>query len=116
MSMDRRGFIGRVLSGLAGAAVASVVPLDLGVDLDRLLWVPGAKTIFLPSIEPVYAPTHLGGGNRLVGFHWITYEYMRVLKNNLEFSHRINREYDNNYARSGQTINVKLPARFTRAR
>lgn len=40
--MNRRDFLARLLSSAAGAAVASTL------DLDKLLWVPGEKTIFLP--------------------------------------------------------------------
>jgi len=48
--MTRRGFLGRIAAGVAAAAVAGTE-----FDLERALWVPGAKTIFLP--EPVVAPT-----------------------------------------------------------
>ena len=41
--MNRRGFLG-MLAGLAGTAA---------VDPEQLLWTPGAKTIFVPSIAPV---------------------------------------------------------------
>jgi len=40
--IDRRGFL-----RLFGAAAATAV-----LDPERLLWVPGQKTIFLPSIVP----------------------------------------------------------------
>lgn len=48
--MDRRAFFIKSLLGLGAAgALASIGELDL----DRLLWVPGQKTIFLPPvIEP----------------------------------------------------------------
>lgn len=44
--MNRRNFLARLLAGATGAALAATV------DLDKLLWVPGAKTIFLPSVQP----------------------------------------------------------------
>lgn len=49
--MDRRGFLG----GLAGALAGSVL------DLDKLLWVPGAKTISIPKVVPVplYHPAYV---------------------------------------------------------
>lgn len=37
--MNRRAFLSTLVAGLAGAAL----------DPERLLWVPGQKTIFLPS-------------------------------------------------------------------
>lgn len=45
--MNRRDFVKTILQGVAAAAVAS----DL--DPERLLWKPGAKTIFLPAPTPV---------------------------------------------------------------
>lgn len=45
--LTRRGFL-----GLGGAAVAAMT-----LDPERLLWVPGAKTFFLPSTEIVTAAT-----------------------------------------------------------
>lgn len=44
--MKRRDFLARLLAGATGAALAATV------DLDKLLWVPGARTIFLPSVQP----------------------------------------------------------------
>jgi hypothetical protein len=43
MDANRRGF----LKALTATAVA------MTVDPERLLWVPGAKTIFLPPVKPV---------------------------------------------------------------
>ena len=40
MSLARRQFLRLVASGVVGHSL----------DLDRLLWVPGAKTFFLPTI------------------------------------------------------------------
>lgn len=49
--MDRRTFLRRVTTG-AAAAVAGTM-----LDPERLLWVPGAKTIFLPNPTIVTAKT-----------------------------------------------------------
>ena len=49
--MDRRTFLRRVTTG-AAAVVAGTV-----LDPERLLWVPGAKTIFLPNPKIVTAQT-----------------------------------------------------------
>ncbi len=51
--MNRRGFLG----GLIGAASAMVL------DPEKLLWVPGAKTIFIP--KPIAAPPPYIVGIRL---------------------------------------------------
>lgn len=45
--MNRRGFIARVLSAVAAGAV---------LDVDKLLWVPGAKTILIPKELPLLHP------------------------------------------------------------
>lgn len=44
--MDRRGFLKLLASGAVGAAV----------DVDKLLWIPGAKTIFLPPAPAIATP------------------------------------------------------------
>lgn len=40
--MNRRGFLSALVIGSAG----------LALDPERLLWVPGAKTFFLPALKP----------------------------------------------------------------
>jgi hypothetical protein len=45
--MTRRSFIARVMSAVAGGMV---------LDVERLLWVPGAKSIMLPSEAPFLLP------------------------------------------------------------
>ena len=49
--MDRRTFLRRVTTGAAAAVAGSML------DPERLLWVPGAKTIFLPNPTIVTAKT-----------------------------------------------------------
>lgn len=50
--MNRRGFLGML--GMSAAALA--------LDPERLLWVPGKKTIFVPSVvEPVQVVSQLAG-------------------------------------------------------
>lgn len=48
--MDRRSFLSYLAAG--AAALGSGVEIDY----ERALWVPGAKTIFLPA-ESVFVPT-----------------------------------------------------------
>lgn len=45
--MTRRSFIARVMAAVAGGMV---------LDVDKLLWVPDAKTIFVPSEVPFLLP------------------------------------------------------------
>lgn len=78
--MDRRAFL-KVLGGTA--AVVAAAPM---LDLERLLWVPGEKTIFLPYEGPF--------GNQIVTVDWITREALRILENNLKMASVFNREYD----------------------
>lgn len=87
--MNRRGFLKALLSGTAGAVAAHTL------DLDRLLWVPGEKTIFLPS-------PHC---NSFVTPDWVTHHALEILKRNLEFSRCINREYDQHFSR--QLVKVR---------
>lgn len=47
--MNRRGF----LKGLLGAAAAGVTAAVMELDPERLLWVPGQKTFFLPDAPKV---------------------------------------------------------------
>ena len=47
--MNRRHFLSALTAGLTG----------LTLDPERLLWIPGAKTIFLPSITPRHDPACL---------------------------------------------------------
>lgn len=47
MAIDRRGFLRSLLGGAVGLAIAPTL------DLDKLLWVPGAKSIFLPAVPRI---------------------------------------------------------------
>lgn len=49
MGMDRRNFLFR----MAGAAAAALAATEL--DPDKLLWVPGKKTFFLPAEKTIIA-------------------------------------------------------------
>jgi hypothetical protein len=93
--MDRRGFLRALLSGAAGAAAAHTL------DLDRLLWVPGARTFFLPS--PSYTYT-------LLTTDLICRDALRVLEQNLRATCLINREYDARFA--GTVLTVQSPPRY----
>lgn len=56
-------------------------------------------------------------GNSLLNIGMITKESLRVLKNELGFSKGVNRQYDDQFARSGakigSVINIRKPTRFT---
>jgi hypothetical protein len=102
--MNRRSFLHLLGLSAAGLAVG-----ELELDLDRLLWVPGQKTIFLPPV-PV--------GNQLLTadwIDWITQETLRILEHDLKFSQHINRQYDERFVDRTKvvtTIAVRRPPRF----
>ena len=77
MTMHRRRFL-RLLTGSAAGIV-----LAPALDLDRLLWVPGERTIFLPC-QP----------DLLVCEPWLEREALRILENKLRFTWRIIRDWN----------------------
>lgn len=62
--MNRRDFLSRFVATAAGAAVAHTL------DLDRLLWVPGERTIFLPSVPVAGEPLAMGDLVWCDGMRW----------------------------------------------
>lgn len=92
--LDRRRFLGIVLGGAAGAAIASTV------DLDQLLWMPGEKTILIPEVVEL---------NELVTMDWLMAETLRVLQSKLQLTSFYNDAYDR---RLGDTVQVPQPQRF----
>ncbi len=97
--MDRRGFLRLLGMGAVGAAATATL------DIERLLWVPGAKTIFLP-------PEGQFIGNHFVTSEWITREALRILENSLTFSKQINREYEAAFV-TGNSLRIRTPQRFS---
>lgn len=103
MSLDlsRRSFL-----RLFGAAAAG-----MALDPEQLLWVPGQKTIFLPSVVPV--------GNSLLTIQMITLDALKVLEANLRFAPMLNRQYDTAFLSDktfytgrpwiGDVVNVRSP-------
>lgn len=79
--MDRRGFLKRLGFGTVAAAAAANGLLDV----ERLLWVPGEKTIILPPTvyENVWATAD-----------WVTMESLKILSNQLAISAYFNADYD----------------------
>lgn len=92
--MDRRSFLRLLGMGAIGAAT---------LDVERLLWVPGAKTIFLPPIE-IFTPP--------VAFDWFAIEALRILENSLVFTQKVNRCYEREFTSAGSLIDVRLPSRY----
>jgi hypothetical protein len=120
---DRRAFLKGFVGGLAGTAALATL------DVDRLLWMPGAKTWFIPdkiwianpalldtlSLEPLTGRDHIRHGNPYLTLPMITREALRILENNLTFARRINREHDRLYvegATIGDVIAVRKPPRY----
>jgi len=89
--MDRRAFVRSVLSAVAAGAV---------LDVDQLLWVPGAKTIWLPPVAPV-------DYNTLITPAWVTREVLEMLHKQLVFTEQIDRVYD---APRPFALSVRKPA------
>lgn len=90
--MNRRKFLAYLSGTAAGAALAPML------DLDRLLWVPGAKTIFIP--EPFTC------GNTFIAPDWVVQETLRMFKNNLRFVKQIHHDYDALW--TGATVTVPM--------
>lgn len=95
--MNRRAFLARLGFGTVAAAAAATGVIDI----ERLLWTPGEKTIFLPSVEVV----------DFAMCDWFTRESLQVLQNKLALTAAFNRDYDDFFA-VGQTIRVRAPRRF----
>lgn len=64
--MNRRAFIGALAAATAGFAL----------DPERLLWRPGAKTIFLPAATPLWVPA-VGDLVALGGIDNATFSFWR---------------------------------------
>lgn len=69
--LSRRAFL-----QLASASAAAVA-----FDPERLLWVPGAKTIFLPPEKTIVIAQEIP-----VAYHWFTAENMRLMSKELGFT------------------------------
>lgn len=65
--IDRRAFL-RVLAAVSAGAV---------LDPERLLWVPGAKTMFMPPLAVI------SRGNTLIPFDVFVADFVRVWDRNL---------------------------------
>jgi len=75
--MTRRSLLRLLAMGVVG----------MELDVDRLLWVPGAKTFFLPPARP-HTFTHVD---------WITREALRLFEHNLALIKMVNRTYDERF-------------------
>jgi hypothetical protein len=93
--MNRRNFL-RWLGGTAAGAAAAHV-----LDVDRLLWVPGERTIFLPTPEEM----------SFVIPEWVAMDMLRVLKNQLVVADVFNRAYD---LEGVGVVNVPIRGRWTK--
>lgn len=86
--MNRRGFLGALATLAAGHVL----------DPERLLWVPGAKTFFLPSPYVTgEAVLTTAGGHTFLTIDIITREALRVLQNQLKFVELVNRQYEDRW-------------------
>lgn len=92
--MDRRRFLSWLTGTAAGVAIAPTL------DVDRLLWVPGEKTIFLPRAD---AP--------LLWFDEMVEEYLRNLGRSLAYTRVLGRRYGEEF-KVGDTLVIRLPQRW----
>lgn len=88
--LSRRQFL---RSALVATAVAATV------DVDQLLWMPGERTIFLPSAPSVIA------GHYAALEKWMAREAFRILTNNLTIVRHVNREYHERFSSRFELIN-----------
>lgn len=57
MQLDRRAFLRRMAAATAAAVATASLDLDPSqVDVERILWTPGEKTIFIPPAQGWVAP------------------------------------------------------------
>lgn len=68
--MNRRAFLGWLGGTAAGVAASHVL------DLDRLLWVPGERTIFVPASRPLLT---------MISPSWVTRDVVLSFRNSLLF-------------------------------
>ena len=85
--IDRRAFLRRLGFGTVAAAAAASGVLDI----ERLLWVPGEKTIFIPEVAAVIE-TALHG-NTFVTADWMVRETLRIYENQMTVLKLFNRKW-----------------------
>jgi hypothetical protein len=100
-AIGRRQFLRTLSSTALVATAAALVP---GGDLERLIWIPGEKTIFLPSLDD--------GPVLLLTPEWVVRDAMRVLTNNLQFVKALNRDYDEHMLQRGGQMGLLVPMRY----
>jgi hypothetical protein len=74
MELSRRGFFGTLTAAVAGFAL----------DPERLLWVPGQKTIFLPAL------TIYRGRNTFITPDWVTRDVCEFWRNRIMLADGLN--------------------------
>lgn len=96
---SRRSFFRSVLAAVAAGAV---------LDVDKLLWLPGQKTIFLPP-----APIVIPHGNAFLAGQIVAREALATFENALTFQNAINRKYADLFDRPTPRM-IRLQARQPR--
>lgn len=98
-----------MVSAATAAAVADVV------DLERLLWVPGAKTIFVPVAAPVTTPSHW---TPFIEDDWVSREearlYLTRLKGLKQHDIIVTRRYGVPDQETGDPVVARLPQRIVK--
>ena len=80
--IDRRTFLRRLGFGTVAAAAAATSVFDL----EKLLWVPGEKTIILPAVKVFHR-------NTFVTPDWVVREALKHYKHNISLIAAFNRPY-----------------------
>ena len=96
--MDRRGFLGSLIGGVAATAAVRTWPF-------RVFSFP--DEIIVPHTLPIIS-------NQLLSIDMITRESLRVLMNSLTFTEFARRDYPSSMP-IGSVLNIRKPARFTYA-
>lgn len=97
---SRRSFLKAALLGTAIAAT---------VDVDKLLWTPGERTIFLPYFDDTIRY------NNFVSWELLARDALAVLEKNLTIAKQVNRAYDRRFLNAkqiGETVNLVIPMRW----
>lgn len=117
--MNRRSF----LAWLGGTAAGVAAVASGTLDVDRLLWVPGEKTILLPDspsiVEYEEAAEYLQNlpANKFMTIDWISRDMLAAMENNLKVTRQISRRYRRSYrfrpaGKIGDTLHVRIPRRY----
>jgi P22 coat protein - gene protein 5 len=103
MSLTRRGFLGAMLAACAAPAIVRAGSL---MKVSGII-IPAQDIITLTEAQATFVT-----GNSLLSIQMITKETLEFLENQLQFADEVNRHYDSQFAKIGDSLIVRRPARF----